>query len=144
MANKIAAALLLFYLFHIPARAELLKLSRLEKPMPVFTLNLDIFNGAMSAVADSRTEDQAEPPAQAAQAQKTIAEEIFQSIIYEGFITKNSKKSALLNVSGEYFMVGEQEQILEKIRVLKISKDVVTIEYENQSYEIRIKGDDNG
>jgi hypothetical protein len=49
-----------------------------------------------------------------------------------------------LNVSGEYFMVGEQEQILEKIRVLKISKDVVTIEYENQSYEIRIKGDDNG
>jgi len=144
LANKIAATLLLFLLYLMPARAELLKLSQLEKPTPVFTLSLDIFNGAMSSAADSRTENQTEQPDQAAEAQKTIAEEIFQSIIYEGFVTKNSKKSALLNVSGEYFMVGEQEQILEKIKVLKISRDVVTIEYENQPYDIKIKGEDNG
>ena len=50
------------------------------------------------------------------------------------------KKSALLNVSGEFFVVGEQETILDKIKILKISKDVVTVEYENQSYDIRIKG----
>ena len=34
--------------------------------------------------------------------------------------------------------------ILDKIKVLKIAKDTVTIEYEGQPYEIRIKGDSNG
>ncbi len=145
MANKIAAALLLFLLITIPARAELLKLSLLEKPAPAFTLKLDIFNGAMSSGGESQPGNQQElPPAQVAAAQKTIAEEIFQSISYEGYVIKNGKKSALLNISGEFFMVSEQEQVLEKIKVIKISKNVVTIEYENQPYDIKIKGDENG
>ena len=54
---------------------------------------------------------------------------------------KDARKSALLNVSGEFFVVGEGEVILDKIKVLKISKDVVTVEYDNQPYDIRIKGD---
>ena len=145
MANKIAFALLLFLLFTIPARTELLKLSLLEKPAPVFILKQDIFNGALSSGGDSRPGNQQEvPPAQVAAVQKTIAEEIFQSIIYEGFVIKNSKKSALLNISGEFFMVSEQDQILDKIKIIKISKTIVTIEYENQPYDIKIKGDENG
>jgi hypothetical protein len=145
LANKIAALLLLFLLLIIPVRAELLKLSLLEKPAPAFTLKLDIFNGAMSSSGDSRPGNQQEiQPTKVAAGQKTIAEEIFQSISYEGYVIKNAKKSALLNVSGEFFMVSEQDQILEKIKVLKISKNVVTIEYENQPYDIKIKGDENG
>ena len=84
------------------------------------------------------------PAARADALQKTIAEEISQSITYEGFIVKNSKRSALLNVSGEFIMVNEHDQVLGKIKILKISKDVVTIEYDNQPYDIRIKGDQNG
>jgi len=145
LANKIAAALPLFLFITISARAELLKLSLLEKPTPVFTLKQDIFNGALSADGESRSGSQQElQPAQITAAQKTIAEEIFQSISYEGYVIKNAKKSALLNVSGEFFMVGEQDQILDKIKILKISKNVVTIEYENQPYDIKIKGDENG
>ena len=145
LANKIASALLLFLLISIPARAELLKLSLLEKPAPTFTLRLDIFNGNMSSGDGTRPGNQRElQPAQVAVAQKTIAEEIFESISYEGYVSKNSKKSALLNISGEFFMVNEQDRILEKIRILKISKTIVTIEYENQSYDIKIKGDENG
>jgi hypothetical protein len=145
LANKIAVALLLFLLLTMTARAELLKLSLLEKPAPVFTLKTDIFNGDMSSAGDYRPENKNElPPAQIAAAQKSIAEEIFQSVSYEGYVIKNAKKSALLNVSGEFFMVGEQDWILEKIKILKISKNVVTIEYENQPYEIKIKGDENG
>ena len=41
-------------------------------------------------------------------------------------------------------MVSEQDMILDKIKILKISKDVVTIEYDSQPYDIRIKGDQNG
>ena len=145
MANKIAAALLLFLLITIPARAELLKLSLLEKPAPAFTLKLDIFNGNMSSGGESRPGNQQElQPDQVAVSKKTIAEEIFQSISYEGYVIKNGKKSALLNISGEFFMVSEQDQILEKIKILKISKNIVTIEYENQPYDIKIKGDENG
>lgn len=145
MANKIAAALPLFLLVTIAARAELLKLSLLEKPAPAFTLEQDIFNGNTSSGGEPRPgNQQATQPAQAAAAQKTIAEEIFQSISYEGYVIKNAKKSALLNVSGEFFMVSEQDRILEKVKILKISRNVVTIEYENQSYDIKIKGDENG
>lgn len=144
MANKIAAALF-FLLLAIPARAELLKLSLLEKPAPAFTLKLDIFNGAMPSSGESQPgNQQALPPAQVAAAQKTIAEEIYQSISYEGYVIKNAKKSALLSISGEFFMVSEQDQILDKIKVIKIDKNVVTIEYENQPYDIKIKGDENG
>ena len=84
------------------------------------------------------------PAARTEALQKSIAEEISQSISYEGFIVKNAKRSALLNISGEFFMVSEQEQVLDKIRILKISKEAVTIEYDNQPYEIRIKGDQDG
>lgn len=145
LANKISVTLLLFLLLTIPVRAELLKLSLLEKPAPAFTMKLDIFNGAMSSGDDSRPGNQQDlPPAQVAAAQKGIAEEIFQSIIYEGYVIKDAKKAALLNISGEFSMVSEQDLILEKIKILKISKDAVTIEYENQSYDIILKGDANG
>ena len=130
----------------MPVRAELLKLSLLQKPAARFTLKLDIFNGNRETAGDGRgqTNHGQVPAAQAEALQKSIAEEISQSITYEGFIIKNSKKSVLLNVSGEFFVVSEQDMILDKIKILKISKDVVTIEYQNQPYDIRIKGDQNG
>lgn len=137
MGNKTITGLLLLACV-APLRAELLKLSLLKKPAPRFTLRLDLFqeSGGRSAAS-------AETPAPAA-IQKTIAEEIAQSVFYEGFIVKNSKKSALLSVSGEFFSVSEGDTILDKIKVLKISKDSVTIEYDSHPYEIRIKGDSNG
>jgi hypothetical protein len=127
-----------------PAQAqnELLKLSLLAKSAQRFTLKLDLFHGGADAsapgAADSAT------PFQAETLQRSIAEEIAQSVSYEGFILKDHKQLALLNVSGEFFAVGERDMILDKIKVLKIAKDTVTIEYEGQPYEIRIKGDSNG
>lgn len=145
MGNKTAAALLLSLLALPPLRAELLQLSRLQKAAPIFSLKRDIFNGdSPAAGAVPARGQQAPPPAQAAAAQRSIAEEIFQSISYEGYVIKNGRKSALLNVSGEFFMVGEGELVLQKIKVLEIRRDMVTIEYENQPYDIKIKGDENG
>jgi hypothetical protein len=144
LANKLAAALPLFLLVFMPARAELLHLGMLKKHVPAFTMKRDIFNGELSSAGNSRPAKNELQQVQAAAVQKTIAEEIFQSISYEGFVIKNATKSALLNVSGEYYMVSEGEQILGKIKVLKISKSVVTIEYENLPYDIIIKGDANG
>jgi len=128
----------------LPARAELLHLSLLKKSAPPFALKRDIFNGDLSAGVARAAKTPEAQQAQAAAVQKSIAEEIFQSVIYEGFVVKNARKSALLNVSGEFYMVGEGDRILDKITVLTITRSVVTIEYENVSYEIRIKGDENG
>ncbi len=125
-----------------PLRAELLKLSLLARPAAPFTLKLDIFQGRGAGdLGSGRPGAAAATPAQAEKLQKSIAEEIQQSISYEGFIVKDARKSALLNVSGEFFVAGEGDVLLEKIKVLKISKDVVTVEYDNQPYDIRIKGD---
>lgn len=142
MANRLCAVMLLLAL-GAPLRVELLKLSLLAKPARPFTLKLDIFQGRGAGNLGSGRPGAAAAtgPAQAEKLQKSIAEEIQQSVSYEGFIVKNARKSALLNVSGEFFVAGEGEILLEKIKVLKISKDVVTIEYDNQPYDIRIKGD---
>lgn len=122
-----------------PQKTELLKLSRLRQPARGFTLRIDLFQGSGPAPMAA-----AAPAAQAEALQQSIAEEIAQSVSYEGFILKNARPMALLNVSGEFFSVSEQETILEKIKVLKITKDIVTIEYDGQPYEIPIKGEQNG
>jgi len=147
LKTKAAFLLLAMAVAAMPARAELLKLSLLERTAPRFTLKLDIFRGgsddgmgAASAAATAANPN----PAQAESLQRSIAEEIAQSVAYEGFITKNARPLALLNVSGEFFTVGEGETVLDKIRILKISKISVTIEYDGLPYEIRIKGDENG
>ncbi len=136
--------LLLGLRFLLPARTELLKLSLLQKPTARFTLKLDIFHGNDTGSSRVQAAPAQTTSTQAGNLQKSIAEEIAQSITYEGFIMKNSKRSALLNVSGEFFSVGEGDSVLDKIKILKISKDTVTIEYDNQPYEIRIKGEENG
>jgi len=139
--NKLAAALPLLIVLVMPAQAELLELSRLKKNPAKFTVKLDIFNGQQASGGSRPAKS---TPAQVADVQKAIAEEIFQSVIYEGFVIKDAKESALLNVSGEFYMVSQGDQILGKIKILSISRSVVAIEYEGQAYDIRIKGDQNG
>lgn len=141
MRNSIAVCLLALGIPALPAGAELLKLSLLQKPAPGFAVRRDLFAGPAAAASGP---ERTAAPAQAEALQRSIAEEIAQSISYEGFIVKNARPLALLSVSGEFFAVGEGESVLNKIKVLKIAQDAVTIEYDGQPYEIRIKGDANG
>lgn len=141
MAIRIVSALLLALALAQPAREELLRLSLLKRPAGKFAVRMDIFNGAADAGPAPAAKT---TPAQAADTQRAIAEEIFQSVIYEGFVVKDARELALLNVSGEYYMVGQGDDILGKIKILSVSRVVVVIEYEGQAYDIRIKGDQNG
>jgi len=139
LTNKLCT-LLLVSLLVLPIHAELLKWNWLQKPAARFSVKQDLFGSGSAA---PRIVEPV-PAAQAEALQNSIAEEIYQSISYEGFIVKNSKRSALLNVSGEFFVVSEQDMILDKIKILKINKDIVTIEYDSLPYDIRIKGEQNG
>jgi hypothetical protein len=49
-----------------------------------------------------------------------------------------------LSVSGDFFYVSEGDSILDKIKVIGISQETVVIEYENQKFEIKLKGEENG
>ncbi|MBN2346020.1 MAG: hypothetical protein JXO51_06485 [Candidatus Aminicenantes bacterium] len=140
MATRLVFATLLC-LAALPLRAELLKWHLLQKPAPTFRVRQDIFHGSGERPASPPG---TALPAQAENLQQSIAAEIAQSVTYEGFIVKNGKRSAMLNVSGEFFLVSEREEILGKIRILAIGKDTVTIEYDGQPYDIRLKGEDNG
>lgn len=122
-----------------PARAELLKLSLLEKPVPRFAVKLDLFRGGEPAAPQPA--GRANSPVPAASLQQSIADEIAQSVSFDGLIVKDGTPLALLNVSGDFFTVGEGETVLGKIRVLKITREMVTIEYDGQPYEIRTKGE---
>lgn len=137
--SRLALPALLLLLAAAPAGAELLKLSRLQRPAPRFTMARDLFAGEESP-APAR--DGGPAQAQAQTLQQSIAEEIASSVSFEGIILKGGKMLALLNVSGEYHTVGEGETILDKIRVLAISRERVTIEYDGQPYEIRKKGEE--
>jgi len=137
----IVLALLLGLAGTLAARIELLELSRLQPPAARFTLKLDLFHGEGPALERGRSSASPAATAQEETLQRSIAEEIAQSVTCEGFIMKGAQRLALLNVSGESFLVREGETVLDKIKVLKIAKDTVTIEYENQPYEIRVKGE---
>ncbi len=130
---------LLLLLAAAPAPAELLKLSRLQRPPAPFTMKRDLFAGE-EASAPARDADRAQAQGQALQ--QSIAEEIANSVSFEGIILKGGKMLALLNVSGEYHTVGEGETILDKILVRAITRERVTIEYDGQPYEIRKKGEE--
>lgn len=136
--RRLATSLALLLAAAIPLRAELLKLSLLEKPARRFAVRQDLFrSGEVPVPAPGRAQKAA---AQAETIQQSIAEEISQSVAYEGFILRNAKPLALLNVSGDFFTVAEGESILGKIRVLTITRQLVTIEYDGVAYEIRSKG----
>ncbi len=136
---RLALPALLLALAVEPAGAELLKRSRLQRPLPPFTVKRDLF-AADEAPAPARDGERAQ--AQEQTLQQSIAEEIASSVSFEGIILKGGKPLALLNVSGEYHTVGEGETILDKIRILAITRERVTIEYDGQPYEIRKKGEE--
>jgi len=141
LGNRIASGLLALGILAAaaPARAELLRLSLLEKPAPRFTVKLDLFRGGEPAAQQPPV--RAGDPVPAETLQQSIADEIAQSVSFDGLIMKEGTPLALLNVSGDFFTVREGESILNKIRILKITREAVTIEYDGQPYDIRSKGE---
>lgn len=146
MACKRLAALLTLGLlgFSLPTSAELIRRSLLLQKRSPFSIRRDIFMAlplTASATASDNTQDQ---PGSGQSQQATVQEEISQSISYEGFLVKENRKTALLSIGGDVYVVGEGETILERIKVLSISREMITIEYEGQPYQIKLKGDENG
>jgi hypothetical protein len=142
LSNKRIAAIILILGVPLVQHGELIRTSLLLKPHAPFMIVRNLFAAQSAGTAGGETPKTR--PEQEKEKQKTIQEEISQSIIYEGYLIKNGKKTALLSVSGDFFYVGEGDTILDKIRIIGITQETVVIEYENQKFEIRLKGEENG
>ncbi len=65
--------------------------------------------------------------------------EVRESVIYEGYVIREAKKLALLSISGEFFVVGIDDIVLEKVKIVNVEKTQITVEVESNKFEIQLK-----
>lgn len=70
-------------------------------------------------------------------------EEIFDQIIYEGFVLRQNIKIALLSMNGDFATCKSGDTVLEKIEIIGISSKELSIKIENKKYQIKLKGDED-
>jgi len=138
LANRVRLALLLL-LLGTGLSAELIKFSSLNPPRPAPKVKRNIFSlvSSLPLAMPPRALKEAPPPPPP---ERNVAEEIRQSVIFEGYVVKDGKRSAMISSSGEFFIVGIGDTVLEKIKILAISPTQCTVEFEGQPYEIYLKG----
>ncbi len=71
-----------------------------------------------------------------------IEAQVMQSVSFEGYVIKRTRSHALLSVNGEFFIAAKDDIIQEKIKILKIDKQEVTIEVDSKRITIQLKEDD--
>lgn len=143
---------LIFILNSALMKAEIIKVSALKvkAEQKDFVIERDIFSplelrpGVQPKQIEPIKEEEPvkeeelkdETPAEA------MAAEIKQNISFEGYVIKFKKNHALLSINGEFFIAAENEILLEKIKIVKIEKEELTVEVETNIYKIKLKGDD--
>ncbi len=135
-SNPGLSALLLLLATSLPA--ELIHFSELDKKPPRPQVRRNIFSlvSALPVTPPVAVPEPELPPPP----ERNIAEEIRQSVIFEGYLIKNGESSAMLTASGEFFIARVGETVLEKIKILAITPTRCTVEYEGAPYEISLKG----
>lgn len=131
---------------------EIIKISKLQEAVKEFSIKRNIFSpDPMKPVdpgAPTRTALPPPPPPVVKREVKVekpgnnAASEIQGTLSYEGYVIKHSKSCALVNMSNEFYAVTTGDMILEKIKIIKIDREAITVEVESQQVEIQIKGDE--
>lgn len=71
-----------------------------------------------------------------------MTEEVMQKVAFEGYVSRDGKNLALLTINGEFFVVGKDDIIMDKYKIINVDKKIVTVEVDSKEVEITIKGDD--
>lgn len=133
----------LLFLVAGSARGEVIKVSKMKQEQKKFSIKRDIFSPIPMAPQQNRMPmvQKPLPRQEVKKVEPNLENEVRRSVFYEGYISKGAKSHALLNVSGEYFVVAEGDVVLERIKVIKVEKKAIVIEVESQSFEIARKGE---
>jgi hypothetical protein len=147
----LAPALFLFAVA-LPAE-EILDTAKLKKEAKEFAINRDIFSPDVMTPRQKGAAPQViyrpppmpkiEPKPQQVAAEKEMESEVRRSIFYEGYVIKHPKNFALVSANGEFFAVTAGDIVLERIKIIKIDKKIITVEVDSKTLEIQLKGDEN-
>jgi hypothetical protein len=131
----------------------ILKTEKLDKETEELTINRDIFspdtmkprslNDNLQRRLPPPPPPKVEPPKPKPQVGSDIEDEIRRSLFYEGYVIKKPNNFALISSNGEFFAVGVGDIILERIKILTIDKEIITVEVDSRKIEIQLKGDDS-
>ena len=125
------------------AQGEVIRLSKLKQERPPFGMKRDIFSTrslAAEAAADNGAPSrEARPPSPLSE--EELRREVRTSVSFEGYVMKKERRHALLNVNGEFYVVGEGEDVTEAVKVIKIERERIYLEVEGKKIEIPLKGD---
>ncbi len=134
---------------------EIINISKLDKIAREFSINRDIFSpDLMKPVAPApdigKQQFTPQPPPLPEEVKrelpsvdpKAVIEKELQGLSYEGYVIKESKSCALISMNSEFYAVVVGDIILEKIKVIKIDRNTLTVEMESYEFEIQIKEDE--
>ncbi len=147
----VTAAVILTGVIPADLPAEIIKVSRLKKTQEEFTVKRDIFSPIKrNSTAPRPIRPVAPPPVNKEELKQKdqveidadVVEEVRSNVIYEGYAFRKGKKVALLTVNGEYFAVAKDEMVLDKMTVIAITNEAITVDMEGAQIEINVKGDD--
>jgi hypothetical protein len=127
-------------------------MQELEKTKKEFSIERDIFSPFIKRF-NKPGENNARPPEPPPVLKQEIPEkkepapydieaEIRESVTYEGYVIRDAKKLALLSINQEFFVVGIDDMIMEKVKIINIEQRQITVEVDSQRFEIQLKGDD--
>lgn len=126
--------------------AEVIKISLLKQAKKEFSIKRDLFTpGGVPAVGQSRVQEPRpeEKSAEEKEKEEDLEGEVRRSIAFEGYILKNNKGNALVNVNGEFFVAVVGDILKDKIKIIDIESKILTIEVESKIFQIQLKGDKN-
>ena len=139
----------LFMIFDLYLQAEIIRVSKLKSEKKEFLIKRDIFSPFKGNVGRKPAAIPTPPPKPKVEEEKpkevepAVEEEIKESVAFEGYVMRNARKLALLTVNGEFFVVGKDDLILDKIKIIKVEKKQVTVEVDSNVIEINLKEDEN-
>ena len=139
----------LFMFFDLHIQAEIIRLSKLTSEKKEFSIKRDIFSPFKGNVGRKPVVIPTPLPKPKLEGKKPkevepdVEEEIRESVAFEGYIIRNAGKLALLTVNGEFFVVGKDDLVLDKIKIIKVEKKQVTVEVNSNVIEINLKEDEN-
>ncbi len=140
MSNKSILLLLILTLI-TSLKAEIIHISKLESKIKPFVFTRDLFSPKRTKmeIINKNNFEKKEMFKIKEEKLKRKHEEIFDNIIYEGFVLRKNIKTVLLSINGEFATCREGDIILDKIEIVKVSLKTLSIKIENKKYDINLK-----
>lgn len=124
---------------------EVVHLSRLDSPAKELTIHRDLFRPGQNPATETVRMRPMPTPAEPRVEQNALKDResrIRRSIVFEGFIRRNDRLTAILSVDGEYFVVAQGEQVLGDVSVAALNEKRMVVLVDGKRHEIPFQGVD--